>query len=809
MTQRLEDLDRGDPHAAARLLPLVYDELRRLAAARLAHEKPGQTLQPTALVHEAYVRLVGGQHEDRWAGRAHFFAAAAEAMRRVLVESARRKKRHKRGGDRQRVELGDVAAPTPDDRLLALDEALARLALEDPVAARVVGLRHFAGLGHEDVAAALGVTVYQARQKWTYARAWLSDALERDKIPPRLLALAGGDDGHAPAALVAVLAGQAFLHSGPVVHVRFSPDGKFLASCTDKEKDVKVWDAATGAELFSLSGHTEAVRNLAFSADGKRLATGSGDRTAKIWDWQNKSVLHTLTGHADAIRAVCFSPKGDRLVTASNDMTACLWDAASGEKLLTFDQHTAHVTNAAFSPDGTRVATSADDGTARVWEADTGKTVCTLRGHTAVDVTGVCFSKDGQHVATSAHYDSHALVFDAETGKHELTLLGQDIISMGLAGSPDGTRIARSGVFGGIEENSEPVRLYDAGTGKQVASLTGHRGAIFHLAYSADGNRLAGGGVDRRIHVWDVTTGRELILGEGHVGPVNGVALSPDGRTLASGGGDRTVRLWDLATGRWQRTLTGHEGQVTGVAFHPGGGFLATGGDDGTVRLWDLAGDKSRTLGGHDKGAVRVAFSPDGKTLASAGGRSVKLWDVDTGKLTYDLPAEAGTRSVAFSGDGKVVAAGCEGGAVRLWDPATGWELPAPHFDKGADVLSAAFHPKEGLLAVAGPQGDGGIRLWRLDPPGEVQKLDGHTGAVRGCVWRADGRALVSAGQDGTVRAWDLAGPQPRSRLVAALPLPILGLALSPEGRYAATANPDGTVSVLRLAKRDEVTTGR
>ena len=173
----LSAIRSGDQGAAAELLPLVYDELRRRAAQKLSHEPPGQTLEATALVHEAYLRLVGTGDAAGWDGRGHFFAAAAEAMRRLLVERARRRARRKRGGDRRRVDLTDVAAPSPDDRLLALDEGLRQLAGEDPVAARVVELRHFAGLGHEQTAAVLGISVYQARQKWAYARAWLRDAL--------------------------------------------------------------------------------------------------------------------------------------------------------------------------------------------------------------------------------------------------------------------------------------------------------------------------------------------------------------------------------------------------------------------------------------------------------------------------------------------------------------------------------------------------------------------------------------------------------------------------------------------------------
>jgi RNA polymerase sigma factor (TIGR02999 family) len=176
VTHILARIEQGDRHAAEQLLPLVYDELRKLAAQRLASEKPGQTLQATALVHEAYLRLVGGQCFD---GRAHFFAAAAEAMRRILVDAARRKQRHKHGGDRRRVELPDVPADpdVADEQLLALDEALTRLATEDPIAARVVELRHFAGLSIEETATTLGISRTAAYRHWTYARAWLRDAV--------------------------------------------------------------------------------------------------------------------------------------------------------------------------------------------------------------------------------------------------------------------------------------------------------------------------------------------------------------------------------------------------------------------------------------------------------------------------------------------------------------------------------------------------------------------------------------------------------------------------------------------------------
>jgi RNA polymerase sigma factor (TIGR02999 family) len=175
VTRLLDAAAGGDPQAAAELLPLVYDELRKLAAARLAGERPGQTLDATALVHEAYVRLVGGEQPRDWNGRGHFFAAAAEAMRRILVENARRKQSQKHGGGRQRQDLDADAlvAPEPDLDLVALDEALSRLAEQDPLKARLVELRYFAGLTGEQAAAVLGMSTSAVDRLWVYTRAWL------------------------------------------------------------------------------------------------------------------------------------------------------------------------------------------------------------------------------------------------------------------------------------------------------------------------------------------------------------------------------------------------------------------------------------------------------------------------------------------------------------------------------------------------------------------------------------------------------------------------------------------------------------
>ena len=178
ITRILNAIDQGDPSAAHQLLPLVYAELRALAAARMAQEKPGQTLDATALVHEAYLRLVGAQHFD---GRGHFFAAAAEAMRRILIDKARTKQRVRHGGNRRRVALDQIrtAAETPDDELLDLDDALEQLGKLDPVRAELVKLRFFAGLTMAEAAALLDISVATAERYWAFARTWLHAELGR------------------------------------------------------------------------------------------------------------------------------------------------------------------------------------------------------------------------------------------------------------------------------------------------------------------------------------------------------------------------------------------------------------------------------------------------------------------------------------------------------------------------------------------------------------------------------------------------------------------------------------------------------
>lgn len=187
VTQIIEAIQKGDPHAASQLLPLVYDELRKLAAQKMRNEAPGQTLDPTALVHEVYLRLIGGQGLPLWDSRGHFFAAAAEAMRRILIDNARRKKAQKHGGHLEKVGVDDIpiSSPLPDERLLELQEALDRLAEKDPIKAKLVNLRFFAGMTLNEAAAILNISSTTADRYWAYARAWLHQEIASNNETPK------------------------------------------------------------------------------------------------------------------------------------------------------------------------------------------------------------------------------------------------------------------------------------------------------------------------------------------------------------------------------------------------------------------------------------------------------------------------------------------------------------------------------------------------------------------------------------------------------------------------------------------------
>ena len=489
--------------------------------------------------------------------------------------------------------------------------------------------------------------------------------------------------------------------SSNVSSVAWSPNGKRLATAS-ADKTAKVWDV-TGQQLLTLSGHSDAVSSVAWSPDGKQLATASADKTVKVWAVATGQQLLTLGDHSDGVLSVAWSPDGRRLAAGGNDHTAKVWDAETGKELLTLRGHSSSVLSVAWSPDGKRLATASTDSTAKVWDVVTGQELVTLLGHRFA-VVSVAWSPDNKLLATASE-DGTAKLWDAAPDHELLTLRGQSGSVLSVVWSPDSKRLATASWEGTAE-------IWDAKTGQQVLNLRAHNPNALTVAWSPDGRRLATGGNDYTAKVWDAETGKEVLTLRGHLSSVLSVVWSPDSTRLATASEDSTAKVWDGGTGKELLTLRGHTYHVSSVAWSPDGKRLATASQDKTAKVWDAGtGKELLTLRGHSEYVFSVAWSPDGKRLATASGdKTAKLWDAGTGKERVTLEGH-GDRvlSVAWSPDCTRLATGSEDNTAKVWDAGTGKELLT---------------------------------------------LRGHTRYVSDVAWSRDGTRLASASADDTVQVY-------------------------------------------------------
>ncbi len=568
----------------------------------------------------------------------------------------------------------------------------------------------------------------------------------------------------------------------------------------DRRFEWYYWQRLCHLQLHTFIGHRGILTSVAWSPDGKFLATGSADGTAKIWPASGGHELLTLRGHQSGVTSLSWSPDGRRLATASLDGTAKVWQTAGGRQQFTLNEHDSCITSVAWSPDGKRLATASDDRTAKVWEAATGRHLATLKGHRS-RVTSVSWSPDGKHLATgSGDGDGTIRLWDVDAGREWKTFKGPEAVGS-VSWSPDGKRLAA-----GYEDGT--AQVWDLSRAEEAFLLRAHSSGVVAVAWAANGQQLATGSANGTAKIWNALNGHELLTLRAHSKNIAAVAWSPDGKHLATTSIDGTAKIWPTADGRELLTLRGHTGDALAVAWSPDGKRLATGGghDDQTLKVWDADnGREQLALKGHTAGVESLAWSPDGKRLATASeDGTAKVWNLGSDGEPITLKGHASiVHCVSWSPDGRRLITGGDAGKACIWDPVTGHRIFSLH-GQGSAIASAAWSPDGTRLATA--NADGTAKVWNAKDGRELLTIKGHRKAIWSVFWSPDGRQLATGSFDSTAKVWQAANGQELATLKGHT-APVMSVSWSPDGRRLATGSDDGTAKVWELPGGRELLT--
>ena len=596
-------------------------------------------------------------------------------------------------------------------------------------------------------------------------------------------------------------------YPGGVPGVAYSPDGRWIASM-GAQQEVKLWDASSGELVRTFLGADEFSSSVAFSPDGHTLAAAFVTQVI-LWDTTSGEKIATLSGESVGttigynlgVGQISFSPDGKYLATANMDGMPAIWELATNRKVISLVAEMLPPKGIDYSPDGRFLATGGDEGIVRVWDAKQGTELLTL--NLGGIIHRVSFSPDGAYLAAASE-DGSIKVWDAVTGEIVSTPPRQ-------SGMYDVTFLADGRLATAGQDGT--TRVWDPLSGQQLLVLAGPTSTVISVAGSPDGERIATGAYDGSLRIWDAAPGRELLTIQEHNDIVWDVEYSPDGKRIVSVSMGGTAKFWDADSGQLLMTLVKGSNPtdgLTSLAFSPDGEQIATGGFDGTITLWDSrSGNKMGTLSGHNSLVFDLAFSPDGARLAStAWDGTAKVWDLLSGKeiTTYSgHGANSFVSGVTFSADGKRVFTAADDKFVRMWDATTGQELGVLS-GEGKELYDVVLSPDGSLLAVSDQ--DGGITLWDANSLNKIRTLVGHAGLVGRLAFSKNATRLASASFDRLAKVWDVSTGEELVSLYGNTGN-VFGVSFSPDGNHLATAGADGTVRIYALRLDDLVALAR
>jgi len=597
-------------------------------------------------------------------------------------------------------------------------------------------------------------------------------------------------------------------HERAVRSVAYSPDGRRLASGS-ADGTVRIWDMLTGEETMPpLRSGDGAVHCVAFTHNGQHVVSGTAGSNLHIWNIQTgRAEMAPLRGHAGWVWALALSPDGRLIASGSEDKSVRLWNATTGQAVSVLTGHTGSVRAVAFTSDGYTLASGAEDYTVRLWNVRTyepqREPLRVSYGH----LLCIALSPDDQFVAVGFHQGQGSYhkpgdhwgqvirIWNVSTGQEIGAPLKTGCVVADLAFAPDGLCLASTDTHG--------VRFWDWKTGQDAApALSGHIDSVEALSYSPDGLYIASAAVDRTIRIWGAEHSQTVVEQlPSHKGNVNSVAVSADGSLIVSGSVDKTVRVWNSQTAEpTLPPLISHMDVVLCVAISADDQFIASGSTDNTVRLWNAETGEliGKPLEGHRELVNAVTFSRDGQWLASASGdKTVGLWALAGNQppTLCQLRCDNLPFSVAFSSNGQLLAVGEGLGYITLWELSTdGDHASIAKMRDNDDLLpitSVCFSPDDSKIAAASQRGN--IYIWNVEAKSLLQTLEGHQRSVWAVAYSADGERLASGGDDHTVRLWDASTGESVAVLHGHAGV-VRSVAFMPDGKSFVSGAEDGTI---------------